>query len=315
MKETTEMRISVLSASAALGFVAFAQGDLTFEVASVRQWDSRSRTMPKAVSGGPGTDDPERMAWAARSLGDLLEFAYGVKPEQISGPSWVTSDDLFVTTRYDIVAKIPEGASIEQVRAMLRNLLAERFGLVLHHELRNFPAYELMVAKSGPKLKLSSIDPNKTAPPRKAQAQVLHDGIVPQLQEGFADIVSSPPGPSGMWHTTARGQTVSGIIRFLKTVTDSEVIDKTGLSGVYDFDLEYTTEGLTGTFSNIAGLIAQKAAALQAREGNGNGQVQSGDGPTLFSALEKQLGLRIESIKIPIDTLVIDHVEKTPTEN
>jgi uncharacterized protein (TIGR03435 family) len=293
---------------------ALAQSNLTFEVASVRQSDFQSNAAVKPMTGGPGTDDPGRMTWWRRSLGDLLVYAYGLKPDRILGPDWITSGD-YLIPRFDIVANVPNGATKEQVQVMLQNLLAERFSLSLHHEQKNFPAYELTVAKAGPKLKASSIDPNNLAPPPKSHVQTLRDGIVPELPEGFAGMASTPPGPSGVWHTIARAQFVSALVGLLKSVTGEDVVDKTGLTGVYDFNLEYTTEGLTGNFADIAVLLAQKAAALQARNGQGTGEVQSPDGPNLFSALEKQLGLKLAKKSEPVDVLVIDHAEKVPAVN
>jgi uncharacterized protein (TIGR03435 family) len=118
---------------------AFAQSNRAFEVASVKQSDPQSNAAMKPVNGGPGTDDPGRMAWWRRSLGDLLVYAYGMKPDRILGPDWVTSGD-YLIPRFDIVANVPKGATKEQVQVMLQNLLAERFSLALHHELRNFTA-------------------------------------------------------------------------------------------------------------------------------------------------------------------------------
>jgi hypothetical protein len=84
-----------------LAFVAavFGQGNLNFEVASVKQWDSLSTTATAAVSGGPGTNDPERMTWWHRSLGDLVMYAYGVKAEQIVAP--IGSPQQIITSRPD----------------------------------------------------------------------------------------------------------------------------------------------------------------------------------------------------------------------
>ena len=105
-----------------------------FEVASVKRL-----TQPRNISssrGGPGTDDPERLTWSNVTLTGLLTSAYGVRREQISGPSWMQAE------HYDVAAKIPPGTTTQQMRVMMQNLLTTRFQLVLHHETRVFPVYE-----------------------------------------------------------------------------------------------------------------------------------------------------------------------------
>src|SRR5690242_11790645 len=111
--------------------VAFGQAPLTFEVASVKPsapgWE-RGGVFFGPPRGGPGTPDPGQITWTYANMIYLLTVAYDVKAFQITGPAWIT------TQRYDIVAKVPAGATKQQLSAMWRNLLAERFGLVVHHE-------------------------------------------------------------------------------------------------------------------------------------------------------------------------------------
>ncbi len=121
-----------------------------FEVASVKP----SAPVPPSGGvyfgpprGGPGTPDPGLITWTYARLRDLLMTAYNVKTYQLTGPEW------FNTERYDIIARVPAGATKEEVRAMWRKLLAERFGVVLHHESKEFQVEELVIDKGGSKLK------------------------------------------------------------------------------------------------------------------------------------------------------------------
>jgi len=131
----------------AFAFVAKGQ---TFEVASVKP----SPPVPPAGGvyfgpprGGPGTPDPEQITWTYALMKTVLMTAYDVKNYQINGPAWLDSE------RYDIAVKIAPGATKEQVGVMWQNLLAERFGLKVHHESKEFQVSELVVGKDGAKLK------------------------------------------------------------------------------------------------------------------------------------------------------------------
>jgi uncharacterized protein (TIGR03435 family) len=193
---------------------------------------------------------------------------------------------------------------------MLQHLLAERFGLALHHELRDFPAYELTVAKSGLKMKVSSIDPN--TPFSQSRPIAPRDGGFPVLPEGVP-ASATDNGESGVFHTAARAQTLAALLRWLEYATGATVVDKTGLTGAYDYNLEFTVEGLTGTWALKSTTQAHYLAALRAQ--GGEAEVPAADGPNLFSALEKQLGLKLEKKSEPVDVLVVDHAEKVAAAN
>ena len=140
-----------------LAVSAFAQtGDgLVFEVASVKPSPPvkpGERVFYGPARGGPGTPDPGQITWTYARFVDLLMTAYDVRNYQISGPGWLDNE------RYDVIARVPAGATKEQVRVMWQNLLAERFGLVLHHDPREFRVDELVIAKGGAKLKESAED-------------------------------------------------------------------------------------------------------------------------------------------------------------
>src|SRR5258708_29249242 len=131
----------------------------SFEVACVKP------SGPKSVrnsEGGPGTKEPERFVFTSATLHDLVFRAYGlvVYREQISGPSWIENE------RYDIVVKMAPGTTKEQYQQMLQNLLAERFGVVVHHETKRLPGYELVIGKHGSKFK-KPVEGSNAAPVRR----------------------------------------------------------------------------------------------------------------------------------------------------
>ncbi len=124
-----------------------------FEVVSIRPGSGKPTVFPSGirviggVQGGPGSPDPERYGGNSVALRGLIQTAYGMKRDQVSGPGWID------TTRYDISAKVPAGATREQFNLMLQTMLAERFNMKFHREIKSFPAFNLIVAKSGLKLK------------------------------------------------------------------------------------------------------------------------------------------------------------------
>src|ERR1700678_430352 len=164
------MRRALLSAGIAVSCLRLALGQPaptpSFEVASVKA----SVPVPPngggyfgSPRGGPGTADPTLITWSYATLRALLMTAYDVKTYQLNGPPWLN------TERYDIVAKVPAGATKEQVNVMWQKLLAERFGVVLHHESREFEVNELIIDKDGSKLRATTWDPASPLPPGAPQ--------------------------------------------------------------------------------------------------------------------------------------------------
>src|ERR1017187_3230329 len=134
-----------------VSFGQAAEGKLAFEVASVKPAAPPTglAVMLFQMRGGPGTADPGQISYTNVPMRALLLRAYGLKPPQLSGPNWLENE------KYDIVAKVPVGATREQVNVMVQNLLIERFGLAAHHETRDLPGYEMVFARSGSKIKES----------------------------------------------------------------------------------------------------------------------------------------------------------------
>jgi uncharacterized protein (TIGR03435 family) len=237
---------------------------------------SASQAAASSLKGGPGTADPERIAATGITLRGLVAAAYGVLSDQVLGPGWIGDE------RYVLQAKVPPGATREQAGLMLQNALTERFKLVVHHEKRQFQTWELGIAKERPKLRDAA---SQNAPPQMNTR--VTDGVRHDAYRTFR-ISNSEPNDSGpsldkilSLYLAATGMVPAG--------TFPDVVDKTGLTGKYDFDVEY----LGPAFRDRTDV----------------------SGPTLFDALEKQLGLRLEQKKATLDAVIVDHAEKTPEEN
>jgi uncharacterized protein (TIGR03435 family) len=236
--------------------------------------------------GGPGTRDPGRITWANAALRNILLTAYDVQTFQITAPGWLSS------ARYDIVANVPSGATKEQVRVMWQNLLKDRFGVELHHESKEFQVDELIVAKSGLKLTPSDLGPNPDPFAPSGGPPSSDKNGNPEMN-GFGAIVTVTPDRRARMF--AKGLTLADIAFRFGQQLRHPVIDKTGLTGRYDFTLEYTPD--------LSGMPLPP------------GDTASEPGSSLPSAVEKQLGLKLSRAKAQLDVIVVDHAEKTPTAN
>ncbi len=206
----------------------------------------------------------------------LIEAAYDVKEDNVSGgPGWL-SNDLF-----DVVAKIPDGTTPATANMMLQALLADRFKLVVHHGTSPVPRYVVSVGKGGSKLK-----PASGAGDSGCQQQ--GGGAAPRGGRGPVDLASLPN-----IKYACRNMTPAAIGENLRQLAggyvDHDVVDGTKLEGSWDFDLEWTAR---------QALVAKGA-----------------EGISLFSAVEKQLGLKLELQDVPMPSLVIDSVNRMPTAN
>jgi uncharacterized protein (TIGR03435 family) len=203
------------------------------------------------------------------SLSDLITFAYGLHPRQITGgPPWMESD------KYDLVAK-PDGEgqpNDKQWKIMFQKLLADRFKLTFHREKKDLSVYAIVVAKTGPKLTKSEGDPN---------------GLPGLFFRGLGVL-------------PARNATIADFAGVMQTaVLDRPVVDQTGLTGRFDFMLTWTPDQ-----SQFGGMGVKVPPPTD----------DAAAPPDLFTAIQQQMGLKLESTKAPVDVLVIDRVEK-PSEN
>jgi uncharacterized protein (TIGR03435 family) len=283
-----------LSSIVAIVFVTSlgqAAQDLNFEVASVRPAGPAPGGYIGPPRGGPGTSDPGQIAWSSAALTDLLMTAYSKQIFQITGPAWLS------TQRYDIVAKVPLGATPEQVRVMWQNLLKDRFGVALHHESKEFEVEELTVAKGGPKLKETDL-------PSDAEPFDPFSGSLKSLQtdkngrpqmNGTGTMTGLAFGTDGRLAAGlfAKGLTLTELAVTLGQSLHQPVIDKTGITGRYDFTLGYTPD-------QPGGLLSSEASDPVAN---------------IRSAVEKQLGLKLTRARASLDVIIVDHAEKDPSAN
>jgi len=209
------------------------------------------------------------------SLLSVLRIAYGVFFYQLEGPDWLGVNG------YDITAEIPPGTTKEQFDLMLVNLLAERFHLKLHRESKDVQGYELVVEKNGSKLKESASSDSGDQP-----------GVAMKMK-------MEPNAKAPSVYLTFRAQPLQGLVRTISEELGRPVADKTGLAGTYDFTLEFATE-----------MRGQASATSPDLSGP-----PDETGPRILTAIQEQLGLKLEPKKVPLDVLVIDHADKIPTEN
>lgn len=228
--------------------------DARFEVASVK----RAPPPPDRNFSSSMRVDPGRLFCRNVSLRKLIVNSYEVKDYQVNGPEWMDSE------LYDIDAAVPPGTSGDQLLVMLQNLLADRFRLTLHREMRQMSVYALVVAKSGAKLHAGSGMGGTTASPGK-----IRGDSVP----------------------------IRNLVQALSRQMDLPVVDMTDLRGTYNFTLEWTPD----TRPDAGGRGAATADVTP--------------GSSIFTAIQDQLGLKLEPRKEPQEILVVDRLEKTPTEN
>lgn len=236
------------------------------------------------MRGGPGTSDAGQITFTNVTLMNVLLRAYDVKIYQVTGPSWLSSE------RYDIVAKVPQGATKEQLNTMLQNLLAERFHLALHHETKYLQGYELIKGKAGPKLKPSTEVGPDVQPTDAPKTDV--NGF-PQLSAPGLVMIEGMRGTVVVSFLTARAQPLSALVEVLSKEFHLPVADKTGLTGKFDFTLEFAPQAPRALPADTA----EESAA------------------NLISAVPQQLGLRLDPKKIAVDMLIVDSADKVPTEN
>jgi uncharacterized protein (TIGR03435 family) len=275
-----------------------------FEVASIKPNKSGDgRVMMGIQPGG-------RLTATNVTLRMLIRNAYQLQDFQITGgPSWLAED------HFDIVAKAPEGEGTgdpfraEQTgqpsrgQLMIRSLLAERFKLVVHNETKEMPIYALIVArgdgKLGPQLKPSEVDCAALMAAGRGR------GALPPPGPPGPSGPGGPPPPCGirigMGNMGVGGSPMSQVANSLSMFAGRIVVDKTGLAGNYDFTLTWTPDQLP-----------QRPPG--APEPLVNGVPIDTNGPSLFTAVQEQLGLKLDSQRGPVTILVIDRAER-PTEN
>jgi uncharacterized protein (TIGR03435 family) len=255
------MIVRLLFAVAALA--TFADAQPAFEVASIKQntsgdrWESVSKP-----AGGRFTVKNATVAW-------LVRTAYRVEPFQVTGlPPWASSE------RYDVVAKAADpDATLDQMRQMLQTLLAARFQMSSHREMKPQPVFALVVAKNGPKL-------------ARAKTDTCTDSTMARPCGGFRIA-----NRSSMWGDTVTVKQLAGELTYMM---QRMVLDKTGIQGLYDIKITWTPEHFG----------PEPGAEVKPDEANA----------TLFTSIQEQLGLKLQSEKAPVETIVVYRVSR-PVEN
>jgi len=290
----------------------------SFEVASVKQ--SAPLDPQKVLSGqqrvGMKTD-AGRVDIENWSIFELLNAAYKISPTRLTGPGWGGYSP-FTATRFDIHATIPAGATKDDVPEMLQSLLEERWKLAFHNEQKEQQVLALLVGKDGPKLQPSPAETpddaaNKTNRPDPVQVSgdPLKGGLTIR-GAGQAGAMKVSATPDGMIHMTAERLTMAQLADSLMQFVGRPVVDQTGLTGNYQVAFELTQADV---------LAAARAAGLQlpgapgaAGAGPAGGAVDPSGGTSAYQTVEK-MGLKLESRKLAVDYMVIDRLEKLPTED
>jgi uncharacterized protein (TIGR03435 family) len=323
-------RISAQLCAAALlaaGILSAQTAPLAFEVATIKPAPPINPAQVAAGKLHVGMKiDAGRVDIGFLSIADLIRTAYEVKSYQLSGPEWMN------TERFDILAKIPEGGTKEQVPAMLKTLLQERFKLTLHKESKEHAIYALVVGKGGSKLKESP--PDEPPAPEGGAAAAGKGGTViettggsmrvNQNADGRGATVTTPGagtvkmamGPDGTMHMEASKVSMPQFAEMLTRFVDKPVEDETALKGNYQVALDLSMADLMR--------VAQKAGVGMPMPGAGgpggagaaaaDAASDPGGGGSVFTAVQA-LGLKLEPKKQAVDTYIVDHVEKAPSEN
>jgi len=247
----------------------------TFEVASIKRNTSGS-------DGARVNAQGSRVTITNNPLRNIIRNAWGLQNFQIvGGPDWISTD------RWDVVAKAEGNPMGPQMLAMLQTLLADRFKLVTHRETREMPIYALVLARTdrsfGPNLHPSPTDCQK-----ELSAAIARGGGPPQTGKVLCGIRSV----SG--HMEMSAVPMANFARNLSPIAGRSIVDKTGLTGGFDAELTWTPD-----------------ASLGAPQ---DGPPTTNDGPSLFTAMQEQLGLKLDAQRGPVEVLVIDAVER-PTED
>lgn len=274
-----------------------------FEVASIKKHvdDASGRSFIMLSCGR----DPSRCTPTNVTAKMLIVLAYGVKDFQILGaPSWLNAE------RFDVEAKVDDAEAEQlqklspaerqnQTRLMLQSLLADRFKLSVTHGNKEVAALALVPAKGGPKVTAVPAPPPQSGPPSGPPS-------VPGAP-GRGGAPPTPPvggfmmsmGANGKANVSGKAVPITVLVNLLSQQLSKPVIDQTGLTGTYDITLEFTSDtGLGG---------------MPLPPGGGDAQTDAG-GESIFTALQDQLGLKLDQTKTPVDTITIEHIEE-PSEN
>lgn len=300
-----------------------AQSQQEFEVASIKPSDmgkmaaaGRSGQMPRMGA----HVDPARAEYLSMSLKQLIANAYDVKFYQVTGPDWLDSE------RFDIEAKIPEGISEQNAPLMLQALLKDRFKLTAHRETKNRPVLGLLIAKNGPKMQEAKdipapLDPNAPLKPGETDIDTpigpgrmnMNQNGEPTLNLGTKGVIALKGNlGTGAIQLDAHGVTMGGLAEMLSLFAQligggNQVVDMTSLKGNYDFTIDLPIQELMSTMGRMGAMGGGAAQQTPGAADTG--------GNFSITDLVQGLGLNLEPRNAPVEDVVVDHMEKAPTEN
>jgi uncharacterized protein (TIGR03435 family) len=298
-------RLRAAQGAPAQGVAGDQAGHWRFEVASVHPGMEPGPAVESGRHVGTRVVG-DRVDIGSASLLQLIMTAYSVKGTDVAGPDWIRD----YSHAFDIQARLPSGATAAQLPEMLRTLLEERFKLTVHRETKLRSGYALVVAPSG--LRLQPSVPESDAQERASDQDKNAAGRgLRRSSEGISGTMQGPYGAqrvsvsNGILHMEWSAMTTKGLAESLAGTLGQPVVDMTDLKGTYNVALEYAQRD-----------VAPSARAAPATGGAGSNDLAAVEPPfaSVFEAVNK-LGLRLEGRKVPVEQLVIDHVEKTPTEN
>lgn len=325
---------------------------LAFEVATIKPSPPLSSIAAQAASGKIDLGmriDASQFDMKFMSLSNLIAMAYKVKAYQVAGPDWMKS------TLWEIHAKLPAGSNKEQINEMMQSLLSERFKLTFHRESREQPVYALTVAKTGLKIKEAVEESAAPVPDADAAKMAAtpgtEDAKAPKKESGGkegmslntpeggmkvemkqeSNGVSMDMGKVGKMQMIMTGEspsmrwempkvTMADFTEILTQFTDRQVVDMTELKGNYKVMLELPMQEVLNMakrmMPEMAGALGGGAAPGGAVPSSGLAGVGASDpsGGSIFQSV-KQLGLNLDARKVPAETIVVDSVEREPTEN
>ncbi len=265
------------------------------KIADRANWPSPN----ERTSGGPGTSDPGHFYFANADMRELIMRAYGVKPDQVSGPCWILAVKRCAdeSVNFELSTTMPPGTTEERFEAMLRNLLATRFHLAVHHQTRSVPGYELSIVGG-------SVSPGRpVAPPGDQYWEGNTQPFGATLTAGMSgDAERAKFRARSMPDFAAILESMVGIALGMdqEKVGKPRITDKTGLTGAYTFNFGFSCPCRETEGYQFPGGLSNDPVGIPL--------------PNIFDALRDQLGLKlVRTADVPDDVIVVDNVDKTPT--
>ena len=299
-------------------------GTKSFEVASVRKSPPPDmRVMIEGLRQGRRPDsrrvDGSRATFTYESLKQLIAYSYKLRDFQVEGPEWLATD------RMEISAKLPDGATENDVPEMMRTLLMERFKLAAHQETKDAPVLGLMPEKNGPKLTESKepveqLNPNAELKPGESRMDSVDGPVL--LTKNANGTTTYHMGERGTFTLTydqeahtmelaAKGMSMRGLAVMITSLGGGqgrEVVDMSGIKGRYDAVLEFSQTDLMQSLKDLGIVLPVRPGAAAESMAS-----EPGDGNNLSASLAR-LGLKLEKSHAPVQRLVVDHVETDPIE-